>query len=95
MQEELHLMRFRLGLKDSSVWISKCTRNTSFLFVEYRPTRYTQDVLASESSFRDAANRIGIHQLRTSSDAAEVLEGGGRGIAIPKNLSSLDIYVSP
>lgn len=46
-------------------------------------------------SFHDAANRIGIHRLRTSSDAAEVLEGGDGGIAIPMNLSSLDTYVSP
>lgn len=41
-------------------------------------------------SFRDAANRIGIHLLRSPSDAADVLKGGDIGAAIPKNLSSLD-----
>jgi len=46
-------------------------------------------------SFGDVPNRIDIHLLRTSSDAAEVLEGGDRGFAIPTNLSSLDMYVSP
>lgn len=40
-------------------------------------------------SFRDAANGIGIHLLRSSSDAADVLKGGDTGAAIAKNYQVL------